>query len=65
MTKITNGGLIDGCIIVANYVDQLDEEEALNGTQPMASVPVAAYSSNYAFAQPAYSHGVQGSSNNV
>lgn len=60
-TKTTNIGLIDGCIIVGNYVDQLDEEEGLNGTKPMTSAPAAANASNYAFAQPAYSHGVQGS----
>lgn len=63
MIKTINVELIDGCIIVANYVDQLDEEEGLNGTKPMTSAPVAAYASNYTFTQPAYSHGVQGGNN--
>jgi hypothetical protein len=52
-----------GCIIVANYADQLNEEESLNDTKPVTSPPVAAYAPTYAFAQPAYSHGVQGSNN--
>jgi len=51
-----------GCIIVANYVSQLDEEEA-------AKYPVSTYKNynaqNYTFATQGHSYGGQGNSNNV
>jgi hypothetical protein len=53
---------VDGCIIVANYVSQLDEEEA-------AKYPVSTYKNynaqNYTFATQGHSYGGQGNSNNV
>lgn len=58
---------LDGCIIVANYVEQLDDEEtAKSGVEPAA--PVTTYNNfapNYAFAQPDQSYGRQGDSSNV
>jgi len=58
-----------GCIIVANYVEQLDDEEAVNYPSAISGpAPVATYNSNfepkYAFAAPSNSYGV-GNSNNV
>lgn len=63
----------DGCVIVANYVDQLDEEEAAEYTSKAnvgGPVPVTTYNTTnygvpnqYAFAQPTQSYGVNGSNN--
>jgi len=49
-----------GCIIVANYAEQLEEEEA-------AQFPVSTYNnaSNYTFATPGHSYGGQSNSNYV
>jgi len=62
-----------GCIIVSNYVDQLDEEESLEygrgGVGPAVTTVnnnfVAPQPNSYAFGTPAHSYGVQGNSNNV
>ncbi|KIM76853.1 hypothetical protein PILCRDRAFT_825831 [Piloderma croceum F 1598] len=56
-----------GCIIVANYVEQLDNEETAKSVVEPA-VPVTTYNNfapNYAFARPDHSYGRQGNSSNV
>jgi hypothetical protein len=56
----------DGCIIVANYVYQLDDEEAVK--YPVGPAPVTTYNNNfapnYAFTRQNHSYGT-GNSNNV
>lgn len=59
---------IDGCIIVSNYVDQLDDEESAKYSSSVGpSAPVTTYNNNfapnYAFATPNHSYGPQASNN--
>jgi len=58
-----------GCIIVSNYVDQLDDEEVAKYSSSVGpGAPVTTYNNNnfapnYAFATPNHSYGPQASNN--
>jgi hypothetical protein len=67
MPMLINLNDIDGCIIVANYVEQLDDEETAkySATAVEPAAPVTTYNNNYAFAKPDQSYGRQGNSSNV
>jgi len=57
-----------GCIIVSNYISQLDEEKSIKHSRSASGSSVPGfnnYGANYPFATSAQSYGVQGHSNNV
>lgn len=66
---INNNFLVtDGCIIVSNYISQLDEEKSIKHSRSASGSSVPGfnnYGANYPFATSAQSYGVQGHSNNV
>jgi hypothetical protein len=71
MTVLILLGNAEGCIIVENYVDQLDDEELSKySSAPVGiSVPVVTFNNSFAlqygFAAPSHSYGGYGAGSNV